>query len=206
MHSESELRQQPSEDGAFIQTAFKLRWRVKEGNVLLFKRHIRELKQFEFTPALIAWLHERLEWAIANMLTPDTNAVLQLNVDPAAEIKLSLEEVEPLAAYSLDDIVYEDEHARGLVLSEGVWPATVWLVCEDDTLVACADELFLAVDTLAEQLAQTQGMRVVVEAQNQQTLTAAKAVFALSNEFGFIPIAGGSMPSDTLAENFARLF
>lgn len=187
-------------------SAFKLRWRVKEGKVLLFNRHIRELKHFAFTPALVAWVHERLEWAVVNLLASTIDAVLELHVDPAAEIKLCLEDTRVLPVFSLDDLSVDEEIIQGLSTCKGVWPATVWLVSKEGLLTACTTELFLAVDTLAAQLAHTQNEQVLVEQQHSSALSDAQAVFALSDEFGFIPLLGSSTLSDKLASNLAKLF
>lgn len=186
--------------------AFILRYRVKEGKVLLFNRHIRELSHFEMSPPLIAWVHERLEWAAANLLGKDTDAVLVLSVDPKAEVKVSLEETRPLPHYDKDDLLIDDDTIRGLCTGEGVWPSTVWLAQADGSLVASTKELFAAADTLTEQLATTQGITVSSAPQTLIDYEQAPAAFAVSDEFGYVPLKGSAQAADTLKSNLDKLF
>lgn len=185
---------------------FILRWRVKDGKVLLFNRHIRELAHFDLTPALIAWVHERLEWAAANLLRSGTEAVLVLSVNPATEVQVSLEDVRSLPVIGADDLVIEEGMIAGLSLDEGVLPATVWLARHDGTLVASLKEPVLAIDTLAQQLALTQGIVVLIEPQPVTAYEEAAACCALSDEFGFIPLRGSSPVLDRLGKNLEKLF
>lgn len=185
---------------------FTLRWRIKEGKVLLFNRHIRELAHLELTAPLIAWVHERIEWAMANMLGSNTDAVLVLNIDPEGEAQASLDESAPAPAFSLEDVRIEGGEIAGLGTGENVWPATVWLAHEDGTFTACTKELFLACDTLTEQLATTQDISVAVGPQAQDALEAAEAVFAVSDEFGYLALKGSNKAADTLQKNLDKLF
>lgn len=220
-----------------INNTFTLRWRVREGKVLLWKRHIRELNHYEFTPALVAWVYERLEWAAAHLMNSDTDAVLVLSVDPAAEIQVSLDDARVMPEVSLDDIIFTEDGSterdapnveessaksndpastndsardnpliQGLKLDEDVPPSTVWIVDGEGTLVAGAEALFSAVDTLAEQLAATQGYSVSTGVLTRRALDEAQAVFALSDEFGFIPLKESAPAADTLKRNISQLF
>lgn len=167
---------------------------------------MRELSHLELPPPLIAWVHERLEWAAANLLGSDTDAVLVLDVDLQGEAQVSLDDCIALPPLGEDDLLIEDGFVKGISTGEGVWPATVWLATEDGTLIASAEELFLAVDTLAEQLATTQGIPVTKAIQTTQVLKEAQAVFAVSDEFGFVPLRGSSEVSDTIKGNLDKVF
>lgn len=129
-----------------------------------------------------------------------------LSIEPEGEAQVSFEECVPLATYGLEDVLVQEGLVAGLSMSEGVWPATVWLVDQDGTLVASASELYLATDTLVQQLATTQGFTVEVAPQLRAALDQAKAVFAVSDEFGFVPLIGNAEAAETLKKNLDSLF
>ena len=63
-----------------------LRWRIHEGRIPLRQRHLRSLEPLGLPEPLRAWIHERLEWALANMLADDSEGVLVLRIGPDQEV------------------------------------------------------------------------------------------------------------------------
>ncbi|MCL2136388.1 MAG: hypothetical protein FWH40_02530 [Coriobacteriia bacterium] len=88
------------------------RWRIHDGVLPLRQRHMRDLSKLNLPNSLTAWVHERLEWAMLNLLTKGSEAVLVLHIDPAHEVRLSLDDVREAPALTLDDLCVAD----GLVL------------------------------------------------------------------------------------------
>ncbi|MCL2883592.1 MAG: hypothetical protein FWF30_03895 [Coriobacteriia bacterium] len=81
-----------------------LRWRVHDGDLPLRRRHLRALRALELPEPLMGWIHERLEWALINMLEGKREAVLVLDIDLAAEVKLSLEGVRTAPRLCVGDL------------------------------------------------------------------------------------------------------
>ncbi|MDR0501432.1 MAG: hypothetical protein LBG97_09385 [Coriobacteriales bacterium] len=176
----------PKED--LQNNAIDLRWRVVAGNLPLRQRHLRSLLPLDLPAPLHAWVHERLEWAQANLLdNSKRDAVLCLHIDPKKEITVSLEDVSERPILSLEDIICTEN--QGIKLAN--YAGTVWLHYEDE-LIAATDELVCAMDTLTRDLAQTQKIPVKAVASCAELLSKANACFLISDEFGFVPIAGSS--------------
>ncbi|MDR2957839.1 MAG: hypothetical protein LBU61_06670 [Coriobacteriales bacterium] len=176
-----------------------LRWRIHEGVLPLRQRHMRALNRLGLTEALIGWIHERLEWAMLNMLETSTEAVLVLSIDPAAEVRLSLEEVQPAPQLNTSDLCIKQGRVTGIYSAGQLLAGDVWLA-QDGQLLASTDEVYTATSTLCQDLATTLGVRVLVEPQVlsavQQAAGLGKA-FLIVDEFGFIPISQSQEPVST---------
>jgi hypothetical protein len=185
-----------------------LRWRIHNGELSLRRRHFRALDKLELPGPLRGWIHERLEWAIANMLSKDTEAVLVLSIDPQAEVTLSLDELQEVPSLGFDDLVIEDGLVRGVQKNGQSIAGTVWTEREG-VLYASQTELNNATDTLARDLAETLKISAIIELQKPEEIKHS-SIFLISDEFGFVPIQGGSekrMPLSTkLEECFSRLW
>jgi len=181
-----------------------LRWRIHEGTLPLRRRHLRALKTLELPEPLLGWIHERLEWALLNMLKDDSEAVLVLDIDPAAEVKLTLEDLRAAPHLCAADIDSQDDLAGDLTvdLNQGGEKLTgsIWLE-RDGGLFASTSQIYRATDTLCYDLAKTLGHEPTVQPQTLETVELAIAsgnVFFISDEFGFLPIWPGPDEVDVL--------
>lgn len=207
-----------------------LRWRIHDGALPLRQRHMRALRQLELPDALLGWVHERLEWAMINMLAKGTEAVLVLNIDPSAEVTLSLDQLREPPLISLDDIraadnslyvekpaVSPDDSLTGSSDAQAL-TGDIWIE-HDGVLYACTELVYTATSTLCRDLATTLGYTVVDGLQTVEAISQAAAqgqAFVISDEFGFLPIAASidrtiTKPPDASAtariqEAFAKLW
>jgi hypothetical protein len=185
-----------------------LRWRIHNGELSLRRRHLRALDKLELPGPLRGWILERLEWAIANMLSKDTEAVLVLSIDPQTEVTISLDELREAPSLSLDDLVIEDGLVKGVQKNGLDIDGTVWTEREG-VLYASQTELNNATDTLARDLAETLKISAIIEPQKSEEIKH-DSIFLISDEFGFVSIQGGSEEhtplSAKLEECFLRLW
>jgi hypothetical protein len=186
-----------------------LRWRIHAGEIPLLRRHLRALRTFELPEPLMAWVHERIEWAKDNMLNDNSEGVLVLNIDPASTIVASIDDVRDLPQLSLADLEISSGSPYAQIKPELAISALV--VAEiDGKLVALCDAFVSATATLLHDIAQTLAIGIELGALNLDNLAAAQAVFAISDEFGLLPV--GDMPSDPksstgrIADAFAKLW
>lgn len=182
-------------DGESTST-IKLRWRIVDGQLPLRERHLRSLEPLELTPPLLAWIRSRLEWAVDNLLTSETNEVLCLTINPAEDVVVSLEPLREIPYLTSEHLLCSAGYITGIQYEDERLDATVWLEY-DGALHASTIELTTAVDTLARDLAKTLGEELNVAPVVEYAIRKAKAAFVLSNEFGLLPLKLSSQSDQT---------
>jgi len=190
-----------------------LRWRIHNGLLPMRQRHFRAIRQLKLPDALLGWVHERLEWAMFNMLSSDSEAVLVLNIDPATEVRLTLEEVREIPELSVDDLRLEDGFCVGVTFDGDDLAGDIWIE-QDGSFTAGAREIHTATSTLCRDLVQTLGYQQRAELLNVDAVQAASQhgqAFLISDEFGFVPIGSPELIEDGSAtgrirDAFARLW
>lgn len=168
----------------------QLRWRVHEGQLPLRQRHLRSLEPLNLPHPLLGWVHERLEWALANMLSASSEGVLVLSIDPATEVTMSLDMVRETPSLSSDDLIVKEGFITGVQQGGSPLEGSVWLE-RDGMLYASCQELTTATGTLARDLAQTFKLPVSIRPQRPED-TRQAALFLISDEHGFVPIQPAS--------------
>jgi len=183
------------------------RWRIHEGRITLRRRHLRSLEPLGLPEPLMGWIHERLEWAVDNMLASDSEGVLVLNVDPAREVKVSLEELRETPALGSESLLVEEGLIIGVEFEGETLAGTVWLEY-DNKLHASCKKLVSATETLARDLVDTLGIPLSVQPQPIEAAEGS-SVFLISDEFGLVMIGNrlvGAAPATIkLQECFAKL-
>jgi hypothetical protein len=135
----------------------------------------------------MAWLLQRLEWAVDNLLGKDEECILVLVIDPEKDVAVSLDALREKPVLTRDNLVIEDGFVTG-AWHEGVpLEGSVWFEY-DDTLHASCEELLTATGTLARDLAQTLKLPLEVCPQKALDIQTETAAFLISDEFGFVPI------------------
>ncbi|MCL2631470.1 MAG: hypothetical protein FWD45_00015 [Coriobacteriia bacterium] len=114
-----------------------LRWRIHDGKLPLRQRHMRALAKLELPDALIGWIHERLEWAMLSMLRKGQEAVLVLHIDPASEVRLTMDEPRQPPPLSPSDLRTEQGFVVGL--NRSYLDLTDTNIFVDKTSLACAE-------------------------------------------------------------------
>jgi len=184
------------------------RWRIHEGRIALRRRHLRSLEPLCLPEPLMGWIHERLEWAVDNMLASDSEGVLVLNVDPAREVKVSLEELRETPVLGNGSLLVKDGLIAGVVFEGETMAGTVWLEYEGKLHASC-EKLVSATETLARDLAKTLGFPLITQPQPIEAIEGS-SIFLISDEFGLIMIRDqpeGTAPATTkLQECFSRLW
>ena len=134
----------------------------------------------------MGWIHERLEWAVANMFASDSDGVLVLSIDPAREVTVSLDDVRETPVLGCENLVVEEGVIAGAQYEGERLAGTVWLE-HDDTLFASCRELISATETLARDLVTTLRLTLNVQPQPIDVLQSSTA-FLISDEFGLVMI------------------
>jgi hypothetical protein len=185
-----------------------LRWRIHKGEIPLRRRHLKALDVLELPGPLRGWIHERLEWAIINLLDKDKEGVLVLSIDPKTEVKISLDEVQETPTLSLDGLVTEDGLIVGVQKDGQLLAGSIW-VERADSLYASVEKLNNATDTLTYDLAKTLKISAIIEPQRLEDISNSSS-FLISDEFGFVPLgekSGNDAPlSAKIEECFLRLW
>jgi hypothetical protein len=163
-----------------------LRWRIHEGQIPLRRRHLRSLESFALPDPLMAWLLQRLEWAVDNLLDKDKDGVLVLSIDPQKDVVASLDTLREQPRLTRDNLVVKDGLVAGAQHEGAPLEGSVWSERDGVLHVSC-EELVTATGTLARDLAQTLGLPLELRPQKLAEIDAADAVFLISDEFGFIP-------------------
>lgn len=168
----------------------EFRWRYTNKTIHLYERRLRSLAAFNVGPAVQAWVRSRLEWVRDNKLYEMPDGVIILTVDPEGMVDVQLEELRPTPQFT---------HA---MLDAADVPGTLW--------IAKGDELYTetpsnhAADTFVRDLAKTLGY---ILTQDGFALDDSAEVFAVSDEFGIVPVEGTTGPVITkLSECFDKLW
>jgi hypothetical protein len=135
----------------------------------------------------MAWLLQRLEWAVDNLFNRDKDGVLVLSIDPQKDVVLSLDELRAPPRLTSDNLVAEGDLVTGAQHEGAPLEGSVWSE-RNGVLYVSAEELVTATGTLARDLAQTLGLPLKLQPQTPAELAAASTVFLISDEFGFIPL------------------
>ncbi|MDR3136597.1 MAG: hypothetical protein LBU07_04175 [Coriobacteriales bacterium] len=191
----------------------ELRWRIQDGQIPLLARHLSSLRQWGMTPPLCAWVQQRLETAVGTLWDRDTTAVLRLAIAAGRAVTLAVEKLKPPPELTVADIQVQDGFITGLNCHGRKLDASVWLEVDErkepapfhentprpaSWLVVAQPRAFQhlcgAADTLTWQLAQTLGYDVSASLQPEAQLATARALFAICDEYGFIPIQKTAVP------------
>ena len=103
-----------------------LRWRMANGTVPLKQRHLRSLEPLDLPDPLMGWIHERLEWAISNMLYDNAKGVLVLKIDKAHEVTITLDDFRLLPALDCKNLLVENGFITGVRLGNCVMETVSW--------------------------------------------------------------------------------
>jgi len=199
---------EPEQTTAVAKEPIVFRWRIHEGRIALRRRHLRSLEPLGLPEPLMGWIHERLEWAVDNMLASDSKGVLVLNIDPTREVKVSLEELRETPVLGSESLQVNDGLIAGVEFKGETLAGTVWLEY-DGKLHASCEKLVSATETLARDLADTLGIPLSVQLQPIEA-TEGSLVFLISDEFGLVMIGdrseGAAPATIKLQECFSKLW
>ena len=168
----------------------EFRWRYTNKTIHLYERRLRSLAAFNVGPAVQAWVRSRLEWVRDNKLYEMPDGVIVLTVDPEGMVDVRLEELRSTPKFTR------------AMLDAGEVPGTLW--------IAKGNELYTeaptnhAADTFVRDLAKTLGYTLT---QDELEFGESAEVFAVSDEFGIVPVEGTTGPVVTkLSECFDKLW
>ena len=189
-----------------------LRWRIHDGKLPLRQRHMRALSRLDLPDALMAWVHERLEWAMINMLTSGSEAVLVLGIDSATEVQLSLEDIRKKPILESADLMVHGDTVTGVYSDGQPIAGDIWIE-QNGVLVSCVSDVFTATSTLCRDLATTLGFEVEIGQQPFPVVQKAAGrgqAFVVSDEFGFLPISsqgkGATEAEGTITKRMREAF
>lgn len=168
----------------------EFRWRYTNKTIHLYERRLRSLGSFNVGPAVQAWVRSRLEWVRDNKLYEMPDGAIVLTIDPEGMVDTQLEELHPAPQFT-----------RAMLDADEV-PGTLWVAKDGQLLVGQTPRH--AADTLVRDLATTLGYEVM---QTEAPSDDGAEVFAVSDEFGIIPVEGTTGPViSKLSECFDKLW
>jgi hypothetical protein len=137
-----------------------------------------------------------------NMLEGKNEAVLVLDIDPANEVRLSLEDPRPAPSFGTGDLRSADDRVIGIEQTGEQFHGSVWIE-RDGSLYASVESLHRASDTLCHDLAKT--LKFTPQTQlltvaEVETAAAHGAAFLISDEFGFLPITAANSSEEAGGE------
>ena len=198
------------------QPAMVCRWRLSNRRLPLQNRHFRALAQrrpndSKLSPALIAWVKQRVEWTLEDGAAKYPDGVLMLVVDIEGKAAMSVGAYRPLEHTALNDLLARAVLSRREGQKLGVSPEDLWLV-RNDTLVwgKDPDSAPCGTCTLIDQLARTMGMPV----QRDEDLLDYVArhgivneeAFLVSDEHGVVPASDhNGIRSKKFAASYVKL-
>lgn len=168
----------------------EFRWRYTNKTIHLYERRLRSLAAFNVGPAVQAWVRSRLEWVRDNKLYEMPDGVIVLTVDPEGMVDVRLEELSPTPQFT-----------RAMLDASDV-PGTLWVAKGDELYTEASSNH--AADTFVRDLAKTLGYTLT---QDELEFGESAEVFAVSDEFGIVPVEGTTGPVVTkLSECFDKLW
>lgn len=168
----------------------EFRWRYTNKTIHLYERRLRSLAAFNVGPAVQAWVRSRLEWVRDNKLYEMPDGVIVLTVDPEGMVDVRLEELSPTPQFTC------------AMLDAGDVPGTLWFAKGDELYTEASSNH--AADTFVRDLAKTLGYTLT---QDELEFGESAEVFAVSDEFGIVPVEGTTGPVVTkLSECFDKLW
>lgn len=168
----------------------EFRWRYTNKTIHLYERRLRSLAAFNVGPAVQAWIRSRLEWVRDNKLYEMPDGVIVLTVDPEGMVDVRLEELRSTPQFTR------------AMLDAGDVPGTLWVAKGDELYTEASSNH--AADTFVRDLAKTLGYTLT---QDELEFGKSAEVFAVSDEFGIVPVEGTTGPVVTkLSECFDKLW
>lgn len=168
----------------------EFRWRYTNKAIHLYERRLRSLAAFNVGPAVQAWVRSRLEWVRDNKLYEIPDGVIVLTVDPEGMVEVQLEELRPAPQFTR------------AMLDAGELPGTLWIAKGDELYTKAPSNH--AADTFVRDLAKTLGYTLI---QDELAPDDGAEVFAVSDEFGIVPVEGTTGPVIAkLSECFDKLW
>lgn len=168
----------------------EFRWRYTNKTIHLYERRLRSLAAFNVGPAVQAWVRSRLEWVRDNKLYEMPDGVIVLTVDPEGMVDVRLEELCPTPQFTR------------AMLDAGDVPGTLWVAKGGELYTEASSNH--AADTFVRDLAKTLGYTLT---QDELEFGESAEVFAVSDEFGIVPVEGTTGPVVTkFSECFDKLW
>lgn len=178
------------------------RWRIYDGNLPAFNRHMRALgrrvvNKKPLTKQLVGWVKQHIEWTLKDGSHENPNGVLMLMVDDEGRAAMAIGPYEPLEQTGKDALIARARTAEVEAANTNVAPETLWVV-EGDTLIVNmpVGDTASGATSLILDLAQTLGMpverRVTLIDDIQSGSQAFDEIFLVSDEHGVVPAQDGA--------------
>lgn len=154
------------EDFSLGEPALVCRWRLAGRHVPMLNRHMRALSQRHLQDGsisanMLSWVKQHIEWALAEDTTAVADGVLMLVIDEAGQAVMSTGAYVPLADATADVLMVRAANARVEADRTGIAPEVLCSMANGVLTVGISSEANpCAAVSLAEQLAQTRGVRV----------------------------------------------
>lgn len=184
--------QERAEEFRLDRPALVCRWRMAGRRVPLLNRHIRALAQrtvngSALPTGVLSWAKQHVEWSLAEGDYPDPDGVLMLVIDVNGNAAMTVGAYEPLADTSREALRARAAEAHGEQAGTGVAPELLCAVLDGTLYLGAGEgESLCGAATLVEQLASTEGHRVV-RAGADAVRDAEGAVLLVSDEHGVVP-------------------
>lgn len=174
------------------------RWRLCNGKLPLYERHLRSLRTFGMSTPLESWIRARLEWTLENMVSDNPNGVLCIDVDGEEMVTMTIVPARkaPKLAFSGELVDTDDEYTDDAIGQP--WSS------KGDKLVHYGPVLS-ATNTLTRDLAKTLGYHVEEAAAEEAFTKDDDERFRISDEFYVVPQGDAGLVTTRMSECFDKL-
>lgn len=175
------------------------RWRLCNGTLPLYERHLRSLRTYGMSTPLESWIRARLEWTLDTLVSGYPDGVLCIDVqdDDTVTIKLEPARTAPQLSSDGELLGTTEEYSEDSL-------GQLWAY--DGTTLFHYGPVLSATNTLTRDLARTLGY-TVAEADPDETPTGEGSGerFRISDEFFVIPQGQAGPVTERLTACFDKL-
>jgi len=173
------------------------RWRLVNGTLPLYERHLRSLRTFGMSVPLESWIRTRLEWTLDNLVSDNPDGVLCIDVSDDEMVTIHIDPARSAPRLSFDGAVVEGD---GDYSDDSL--GQPWTF--DGTRLVHHGPVLSATNTLTRDLARTLGY-TVVEGDEMASADGDEERFRVSDEFYLMPQGEPGKVTERLAACFDKL-
>ena len=175
------------------------RWRLCNGKLPLYERHLRSFRTFGMSTPLESWIRARLEWTLENMVSDNPNGVLCIDVDGEEMVTIKVEPARkvPKLAFSGELLDVDEEYTADSLGQP--WSSGAGKLVHYGPVLS-------ATNTLTRDLVKTLGYDVE-EAAAEEAFTRGddEERFRISDEFYVVPQGEAGSVTNRMTQCFDKL-
>lgn len=160
-----------------------LRWKLSNKQLVLGKRHLKNINALLLPDGLVAWIHQHIEWTLPDAIMDDPSGVLVIDIDKQEHAKMDVEPyvaLQDTSVKALSERVLQDSLLNNLAPQELLW------IYSDGAFTVLCDEsqAISAAQTLALDLSKALNISVLFS--KHARIEDAQELLLVSDEHGFV--------------------